>query len=60
MADTYNGLRLNSPNDVVVRSDGTIYFTDPHWGILQVVPGWASHVFAPDVPWPAMPQCAMV
>ncbi len=33
MADTYNNLRLNSPNDVVVKSDGAIYFTDPPYGI---------------------------
>lgn len=33
LADRYQGLRLNSPNDVVVRSDGTIYFTDPPYGI---------------------------
>src|SRR5579883_406105 len=29
----YNGKRLNSPNDVVVKSDGTIWFTDPLYGI---------------------------
>lgn len=33
LAIKYNGKRLNSPNDVVVRSDGTIYFTDPPYGI---------------------------
>jgi gluconolactonase len=33
LADSYNGKRLNSPNDVVVKSDGTIYFTDPPYGI---------------------------
>lgn len=33
VADAYEGRRLNSPNDVVVRSDGTIYFTDPPYGI---------------------------
>ena len=31
--DSYNGMSLNSPNDVAVRSDGTIYFTDPPFGI---------------------------
>ena len=31
--DRYRGGRLNSPNDVVVKSDGTIYFTDPPYGI---------------------------
>jgi gluconolactonase len=29
VADRYHGLRFNRPNDVVVRSDGSIYFTDP-------------------------------
>ena len=29
MANRYQGRRLNRPNDVVVKSDGTIYFTDP-------------------------------
>jgi gluconolactonase len=33
LADRYEGRRLNSPNDVVVRSDGSIYFTDPTYGI---------------------------
>lgn len=33
IADSYNGKKLNSPNDVVVKSDGTIWFTDPTYGI---------------------------
>jgi gluconolactonase len=33
LADRYQGNRLNSPNDVVVRSDGSIWFTDPAYGI---------------------------
>ena len=33
LASHYDGKRLNSPNDVVCRSDGTIWFTDPHYGI---------------------------
>lgn len=33
LAEKYNGKRLNSPNDVVVRSDGSIYFTDPPYGV---------------------------
>ena len=33
LADRYEGGRLNSPNDVVVRSDGSIWFTDPSYGI---------------------------
>ncbi|MFC2069880.1 SMP-30/gluconolactonase/LRE family protein [Chloroflexota bacterium] len=31
LAELYEGKRLNSPNDVIVRSDGSIYFTDPHF-----------------------------
>jgi gluconolactonase len=33
MANSFQGRRLNKPNDVVVKSDGAIYFTDP-WNIL--------------------------
>ncbi|MBC7236860.1 MAG: SMP-30/gluconolactonase/LRE family protein [Chloroflexi bacterium] len=35
VASHYQGKRLNSPNDVVVRSDGSIYFTDPPYGIRE-------------------------
>jgi gluconolactonase len=34
LADSYQGRQLNSPNDVVVKSDGSIWFTDPAFGIL--------------------------
>jgi gluconolactonase len=33
LADKYKGKRLNSPNDLVYRSDGTLYFTDPPFGL---------------------------
>jgi gluconolactonase len=33
IADSYQGKPLNSPNDVVAKSDGSIWFTDPHYGI---------------------------
>ncbi len=33
LADRYDGKRFNSPNDVVVKSDGTVWFTDPTYGI---------------------------
>lgn len=33
LADRFEGRRLNSPNDVVVKSDGSIWFTDPSYGI---------------------------
>ena len=36
IADSYNGKKLNSPNDVVVASDGSIWFTDPTYGVR----GW--------------------
>ena len=34
LADSWQGKKLNSPNDVVVKSDGSIWFTDPVFGIL--------------------------
>ena len=34
ICDRFEGKRLNSPNDVVVKSDGSIWFTDPRFGIL--------------------------
>ncbi|RFC63756.1 SMP-30/gluconolactonase/LRE family protein [Fulvimarina endophytica] len=34
LADAFEGRRLNSPNDVVVKRDGTVWFTDPTYGIL--------------------------
>jgi len=36
LADRYDGRRLNSPNDLVYRSDGTLYFTDPPFGLPEV------------------------
>jgi gluconolactonase len=36
LADRYEGKRLNSPNDLVYRSDGTLYFTDPPFGLPNV------------------------
>lgn len=35
LVDRFEGKRLNSPNDVVVKSDGTIWFTDPPYGIIS-------------------------
>lgn len=39
IADKWEGKRLNSPNDVVVKSDGTIWFTDPTYGISSYFEG---------------------
>jgi len=42
IADSYNGARLNSPNDVVVHPDGSIWFTDPIYGISGDYEGFAA------------------
>ncbi len=42
IADSYQGHRLNSPNDVVVASDGAIWFTDPHYGIRTNYEGFQA------------------
>lgn len=55
IADSYRGKRLNSPNDVVVKSDGSVWFTDPSYGILMDYEGdradseiGACHVYRVD------------
>src|SRR3954471_17744637 len=57
IADRHDGKRFNSPNDVVVKSDGSIWFTDPAYGIDSDYEGiradseiGACHVYraAPD------------
>lgn len=42
IADQYNGKRLNSPNDVVVKSDNSIWFSDPHYGIMMDYEGFKA------------------
>ena len=42
----YNGKRLNSPNDIVIKHDGTIWFTDPPYGILSDREG---HIATPEL-----------
>jgi gluconolactonase len=44
LAEAYQGKRLNSPNDIIVRSDGNIYFTDPTFG-LGHPPRWQELTF---------------
>jgi gluconolactonase len=39
IADRFQGKPLNSPNDVVVKSDGSVWFTDPDYGLRQNLPG---------------------
>ena len=54
MLDRFDGKRLNSPNDVVVKSDGSIWFTDPPFGILgnyegeQAPPELPTNVYRVD------------
>ena len=42
LADRFEGARLNSPNDVVVKSDGSIWFTDPTYGIMSDYEGYRA------------------
>ncbi|MEM8570575.1 MAG: SMP-30/gluconolactonase/LRE family protein [Pseudomonadota bacterium] len=55
IADSFEGKRLNSPNDVVVSSDGAVWFTDPNYGIMMDYEGdraeseiGACHVYRVD------------
>lgn len=51
LATHYRDMRLNSPNDVVVRSDGSVFFTDPPYGIRpedQELPHSGVYRLAPD------------
>src|SRR5688572_4470448 len=47
LADKYDGKPLNSPNDAVCKSDGSVWFTDPPFGILGHYEG---HVAKPELP----------
>ena len=47
LADAYDGKPLNSPNDVIVSSDGSIWFTDPAFGISGDYEGHRAH---PELP----------
>ena len=55
VVDSYEGTRFNSPNDLAYTSDGSLYFTDPAYGlppetqgqgvdaIYRLDPGWHRH-----------------
>jgi len=49
LVEQFQGKRLNSPNDIVVKSDGSIYFTDPPYAVQPSTPGMAR----PDGWWSA-------
>ena len=60
LVDEWRGVPLNSPNDVVVKSDGSIWFTDPSYGWLQGFrpePSAGDHVYRHD---PATGRTAVV
>ncbi|TDU88571.1 gluconolactonase [Kribbella voronezhensis] len=44
LADRHDGHRLNSPNDVVARADGSIWFTDPAYGIDSDYEGFSGEI----------------
>ena len=48
LADKFDGKRFNSPNDVAVRSDGTLWFTDPPWGLTGKAEIAGHYVFKLD------------
>src|SRR6185369_68808 len=47
VADKFEGKPLNSPNDIVCKSDGSIWFTDPPFGILGFYEGYVAK---PELP----------
>jgi gluconolactonase len=42
LADSYNGKPLNSPNDVIAARDGSLWFSDPHYGIMTDYEGFRA------------------
>ncbi|MDQ2802103.1 MAG: SMP-30/gluconolactonase/LRE family protein [Pseudomonadota bacterium] len=51
LLDRHDGRRLNSPNDVVVKSDGSIWFTDPTFGLLGYYEGERAEPELPAALW---------
>ncbi len=47
LMDSWQGKRLNSPNDVIVKSDGSVWFSDPPFGILG---NYEGHKSEPELP----------
>src|SRR5579885_1341011 len=47
LADRYHGAQLNSPNGLVVKSDSTVWFTDPTYGIQGDHEGWRAKAGLP-------------
>ena len=58
LAEQFQGKRLNSPNDIVVKADGSIYFTDPPYAIQPSTPGmprpagwWTAPIPGKELPY---------
>ena len=58
LAEQFHGERLNSPNDIVVKSDGSIYFTDPPYAVQPSTPGvprpagwWTAPIPGKELPY---------
>ena len=48
LANKFDGKKFNSPNDVAIRSDGTLWFTDPPWGLTEKTELAGHYVFKYD------------
>ncbi|WP_337269201.1 SMP-30/gluconolactonase/LRE family protein [Oryzifoliimicrobium ureilyticus] len=59
VADSYQGKRLNSPNDVIVASDGAVWFSDPHYGIMTDYEGTKSEQELPCAVYRVSPDGAI-
>ena len=60
IADKFDGKPLNSPNDVVCKSDGSIWFTDPPFGILGFYEGYVATPQLPTNVYRVDPQTGQV
>lgn len=60
LMDSYEGKRLNAPNDVVVKSDGSIWFTDPGYGSLGNYEGYKGELEIPPYVYRLEPESGVV
>lgn len=60
VADQFDGKPLNSPNDVVVKSDGSIWFSDPHYGIMTNYEGFEAPQENPCVVYRVTPDTGAI
>jgi gluconolactonase len=60
IADKFEGKRLNSPNDIVVHPDGSIWFTDPPYGIMGNYEGYRAEKELKEAVYRADPKSGKV